>query len=305
MAQSLLLDISKNISNFRRKKHHSKGFEVCPNSVFYATLIAHEKYDDSIKTVPLRCKAWNCPVCAKLNAWILEKKAEFALQGMISKVKSDGFRTKYFIKFLTLTVPGKSFRAKITPEYAEKLMKKAFNKLMTALRKKYGKDEYIWVYEPQKDGFPHMHVVLIGHNIAPVEILDDIKNLWNKKYKMGFVKMNAVTGKLKQISYYLSKYISKEMGKGRKHSRVFSMSKEMRKMFKLPEKKFTVIEFGRIHNLPEGGKQFQPIWQMDDYGNQVVFEENAVLDELMEYFDFVGKQLHEELYVHEQLKLPF
>ncbi len=260
-------------------------------------MIVHEGYDDSIKTVPLRCKAWNCPVCAKLNAWVLEKKAEAALQGMISKVKSDGFRTKYFTKFLTLTVPGKNFRAKVTPEYAEKLM--------TALRKKYGKYEYVWVYEPQKDGFPHMHVVLIGHNIAPVGILGDIKNLWNKKYKMGFVKMNAVTGGIKQISYYLSKYISKEMGKGRKHSRVFSMSKEMRKMFKLPKKKFTVIEFGRIHDLPEGGKQFQPIWELDDYGNQIVNEENAVFDELMEYFDFVGKQLHEELYIYEQLKLPF
>jgi hypothetical protein len=302
---SLLLDVSKNISNFARKKHDKKGFGVCPNSGFYATLVVHGESGDSIKTVLLRCKSWKCPVCAKQNAWILKKKTESALQGMISKVKSNGFRTKYYVKFLTLTVPGKSFRAKVTREYAEELMKKAFNKLMTALRKKYGKYEYIWGCEPQGDGYPHMHVVLIGHNIAPVGILDNIKNLWIKKYKMGFVKINAVTGGIKKISSYLSKYISKELGKGRKNSRVFSMSKEMRRMFKLPEREYTVIEFGRVHDLPEGGKQYQKIWEIDEHGKMLVFEERAVLRELMEYFESVGKELHEELYVHEQIELPF
>ena len=293
MAESLLLDSYKNDSNKKRNSKDEGGFGVCPNAGLYAEMVVHLDDGDIIKRVLLGCNRWTCEVCSKKLAWKLRKKAVNGITDYLNEIKTNGFRDKYFCKFLTLTVPGAEYRKLKSPEEAEKDLKKSFNKLRTALVKKNGKFEYIWVNEKQKDGYPHLHVILMGHNISKKEILNDIKSLWCGRYGMGFVKINKVQGGVEQIANYISKYISKGMGENAKHYRVYSMSRHFRSLFKMEKIIITLIEFGRVAMLDDGTIQFSTIWEAPEHFSGFP---DDVLTEFRE-------DIEEE--VHYQMELPF
>lgn len=227
-------------------------------------MVVHKPDGDKFQKAFLGCNQWSCPACAKKLAWKLRKKTVNALKSHLNAIKTNGFRDKYLCKFLTLTYPGAYYRSIYSISDAEGQIKKNLNKLMTALKKVLGGFEYLWVNEGQRDGYPHLHVLLMGKAVAPKDVLWHIKDLWEKKYGMGFAFLEKVEGGPEQIAWYMSKYISKGLRAGRKYNRVYSMSRKVQKVFKLDSVPVTLVEFGRIKYLPDGSMQFQAIWQASD-----------------------------------------
>lgn len=257
----------------------------CPNSSMYARYIVEEKGKQSrIKVVPLRCKSWACPYCAKVNAGVLYNKINRGISGCLEEEKRNGHRDEYALKFLTLTLPGREWRDSTSREDAEEVLKYSFKKMMSQLRRKLGHIEYCWVMEFQKkDGYAHLHVVLVGRAIAPKSVLEDIEQLWRKQQQMGFVRLNAVAGGVKKISSYLSKYLTKEIGQGNKSSRVYGASAGFYKAISNQKPLITMIERGRF-SYDNGKYFFSPIWTIGDYispldlGNQIRLEQEEIED---------------------------
>lgn len=211
-----------------------------------------------ILSIPLRCNQWTCPACQIRLKKQLRKRI---LQGRITQ---EGV-PKYGLKFLTLTYGGRESREKHILRYDENgpvynaseiysEMSTAFNDMITALMKFYGKFRYFRVTELHKDGVPHFHVLLAGKNIVPIDLLSHIENLWRFKYGFGFVKLNTpykATGKhhfnnAKHAVNYMLKYITKDVLSAGKYKRVFSASRDaLLKKIKGQLKMYHIV-FGHI-----------------------------------------------------------
>lgn len=266
----------------------------CPNSSMYARYIVEEKGKESrIRLVPLRCKSWACPYCAKINARTLYNKINRGIAGCLDDEKKHGYRDEYALKFLTLTLPGREWRDATSREDAEEVLKYSFKKTISQLRRKLGHIEYCWVMEFQKkDGYAHLHVVLVGHAIAPKSVLEDIEQLWRKQQQMGFIRLNAVTGGVKGISSYLSKYLTKEIGQGSKSSRVFGASAGFYKAVSNQKPLITMIERGRF-TYDNGKYFFSPLWTISD-----TLSPALLVDQLK-----IEQEEIDDLYL--QMQLPF
>ena len=170
----------------------------------------------------IACKRWDCPVCGKRKRNHLRKRI---FNGPLLDYKRNGYTGRYDQKFLTLTPPGAEYRKTHTIRECHEDESKFWNKLITATRKKYGKFGYIKVSEPQRDGYPHIHALLIGKNIADKRILKFITKLWCKKYGMGYVRLNVITKSIVHGVRYITKYITKENDLKIEGARRFSASR--------------------------------------------------------------------------------
>lgn len=234
--------------------------EKCPKAGFYLSYILHSDTGDRFITSLIGCNKWACPICGKKLAYKLKTKLKNGIKKHHDLIeKSGGFTTKYYYKFLTLTVPGEYYRSIYTIEESEQHLKTNFNKLRTALVKRFGRFEYNWVIEPQQDGYPHMHVVLIGDPIAPITVLNYIKKLWVYKYHMGFVKLKWKKSLAEVINYQL-KYITKGLSSGRIHARVWSCSRNLRQLMKTEKPNVTILEYGKIVVDRQGKECKEMIW---------------------------------------------
>jgi hypothetical protein len=208
----------------------AEKFDYCPNSpgVFLGA-----RYDQPAGKMQgvffnFPCKSWNCPYCSPKK--IKQVRHRVFKGPLLQDSEVPGFRTQYTQKFLTLTYPGADYRSRFTPSDALDQMSNAWNRLRTALKKKYGKFHYFKILEAQKDGYPHFHILLVGRSIADKEILQYIENLWRDHYKMGFVRLNVITNDLKHGIRYATKYLTKkENQKGRpnirRYARLFTASR--------------------------------------------------------------------------------
>jgi hypothetical protein len=190
------------------------------------------------------CGRWDCPDCGAKKLKQLMKRI---FEGQICNIAlPSGFRSKYFCKFLTLTVPGKGFRDSHTADDAFVIISHYWDLLLKSVRKSFGRDFlYFRVVERQQDGYPHYHVLMVGRSVAPKNVLDYIKRMWSEVYGMGFfVKLNLVKS-LENSVTYLCKYLTKHFGaKGSlppRRVRLFSSSR--RALAKLPK---TVWAFKRV-----------------------------------------------------------
>lgn len=204
--------------------------EFCPNSPGAFQGVRFDSENSKFHGVyfNLPCKSWNCPVCAPKK--IKQIRHRVFKGPLLQGAEVPGFRAKYSQKFLTLTYPGQDFRARFSPSDALDQMSSAWNKLRTALFKKYGKFHYFKILEAQKDGFPHFHILLVGRAIAEKSILEYIETLWREHYKMGFVRLNVITNDLKHGIRYATKYLTKKDNiKGRpnirRYARLFTASR--------------------------------------------------------------------------------
>jgi len=74
----------------------------------------------------------------------------------------------------------------------------------------------IWVVEPHKSGYPHMHVAILGY--LPKELQERLTRLWSEKYQVGSTEhgidfsVTSVKESIQSIRNYLMKYISKGIG---------------------------------------------------------------------------------------------
>lgn len=85
--------------------------------------------------------------------------------------------------------------------------------LLDLIRHKYKKINYVWVMEPHKNGFPHIHVLFFGYISAKDRRY--YSKIWSDKYGMGTMArgctFSIVTRSLRIASpkNYLMKYINK------------------------------------------------------------------------------------------------
>ena len=97
-------------------------------------------------------------------------------------------------------------------------LKKGWKLLSNIIAKTWPDLKYVWVTEPHKSGYPHMHVAIFGY-ISP-EMRERLRLLWSEKYKVGSAEhgidfsVKSVKESIQSIRNYLMKYISKGIGAG-------------------------------------------------------------------------------------------
>jgi len=135
---------------------------------------------------PVRCHSWNCPVCRKQKARDYRRRM-------------DRLDTLPQLFFYTLT-----YYHSISPDEAWATYNKAWNRLRTAISKKYGRFNYVRVLESHSASpFPHLHVIA-DVNVRAVD-------LGRMATKAGFgyqIRAKAITGN--GAKDYVAKYVTKE-----------------------------------------------------------------------------------------------
>ena len=106
--------------------------------------------------IPMCCKKWTCPACAKRLARSWARK--------VTEAKPE--------RFITLTVNPAWVE---TPQGGYEALKKAFTKLVATWRKKNKTFEYWAIWELQENGFPHLHVLQKGDYIPQPWIAQFLK----------------------------------------------------------------------------------------------------------------------------------
>lgn len=161
--------------------HHVKSADYCG----HGTLLAIAPDGLSLRFAPLFCGSWLCKRCAqrKLRQW----RAKIM----------DARPTRW----LTLTLDRKLYG---TPPFMLKAFKRAFPKLVRAIRKCYGGFEYVAIYERHKNGFPHLHVAFRGTYI-PQKWLS---RAWKQLTYSPIVDVRKIPNE-RTLAHYITKYIIK------------------------------------------------------------------------------------------------
>ena len=95
-------------------------------------------------------------------------------------------------------------------------MKRGWELLSGFIRKVSPGLEYVWVMEPHKSGYPHMHVALFGYVSKALQ--ERLRRLWSEKYGVGSAEhgidfsVKSVKESIQSVRNYLMKYITKGIG---------------------------------------------------------------------------------------------
>lgn len=135
--------------------------------------------------IPVRCKAWDCPVCGPKRTRQVAAKIAAALPN----------------KFITLTLKPRNGQS-LESMFHE--VKDAFTKLVKRIRREFGRFEYALVWELTKHGVPHAHIAAQSDYI-PQKWLS--RN-WRELIASPVVDIRAVK-RPGQIARYVSKYLIK------------------------------------------------------------------------------------------------
>lgn len=143
-------------------------------------------------------------------------------------------KEKPYLTFITLTLSD-------SQQHTDQFIKrKMLNYFLIELKRKYGIRYYIWIAEKQKNGNIHFHIVVDKYIYH-----ETVKHLWNHiqkgyryldnyKEKKGHYNPNSTDVKKindnKGVGIYLSKYLSKENTSRKVEGRLWSASKEIRKL---------------------------------------------------------------------------
>lgn len=299
---SLSLEVPKN--------NPQANLTSCPNAALVVDMILHRDSGDLQVRKRVRCKKWDCPYCGKINAHVLRRRLRQGFKGLLVAHGIDNGQFGYRVKLFTLTVPGQAYRDRRTPAQAEVEVKLALAKLLNLIRHHYPLSHAVWVRELQRDGYPHIHLILMGDKIAPRGILDFVRRHWTRRYGMGNVDVRFVEDE-KRLVNYVTKYVTKGMQGGRelgefgipelrpsgalpKWYRVFGMSQFLRMLCNLEKPEVTVVRIYKRKWDDDGNEWLDLVWESTccEWGPA----EEAVkknLQELLDFFDsapFVGEQ---------------
>jgi len=277
LSLELLENNSNKLSNYGNK---------CPNSRYFCEgVVLEENGDERYFRSFAGCKQWSCPVCSRKMVQGLRRGLKRGLKAYFERY-GDGYSPKYFIKMVSLTVPGRNWREKVSTWAAEKIVKRSLVKLVAALRRKYGNAlEYVWVDERQRDGYPHIHLCITGSAVVPADIYQYIDGLWHGRYGLGFtfVSTDKYDRGIDGIVKYLTKYLSKELATGVKGNRVYSMSKFLRGLCRKKKAMVTILRHGFVEWGDDGSYTLREVWQAPQYEGE--WREERVLEELITFFE--------------------
>lgn len=270
----------------------------CPNSKIILDLVSDTT--NQRFTVPARCKSWSCPYCSVINSRNLGSYLAEALASYLSERRLSEPKMRYTVKLVTLTVPGREFRALHTVQEAELMVKSALKGLLESLRRHYDLSEYFWVREYQQGGWAHIHLLILGAGISGKGVMRFINDFWECR-GLGRAE-TALVRKINGVSRYLCKYLSKPSSKqcDIKGLRAFGISKKLSERVKasgrVSDSDYTVVAIYRN----EGGVPGEKLWAIGDASDwRKVFEE-SVLHALSQWFYEVSG-----LGGHKQLKFDW
>lgn len=120
------------------------------------------------------------------------------------------------VEFITLT----TYQRDTNRETSLFNLKAGRKKLLDLLRQRYGTQQYVWMFEPHKSGFSHLHLVYFKKLTEADRA--SLKSIWHEKYELGDYEHGlsfsdprpsedgiCIGGSIKSIRNYLMKYISK------------------------------------------------------------------------------------------------
>lgn len=93
------------------------------------------------------------------------------------------------------------------------LLKDSFNKIKKTMNKVLGKFDYLWVMEPHKSGYAHIHMLYFGKKLTK-DNQKLIKTLWDKKYNAGNqldFSYSPTQRSLNNAGGYVFKYLAKTL----------------------------------------------------------------------------------------------
>lgn len=128
---------------------------------------------------------------------------------------SDGYYRKAIRKikrihsdrgvFLTLTVDPRRY---LCLKDAYRALQEGWNRLLTMLRKRFKKLEFVRTPEFQSNGSPHLHVIFFG--ISRLIDADELREFWDRRYGIGtFVYLKKLYNGSNRVVSYLVKYMVK------------------------------------------------------------------------------------------------
>lgn len=138
--------------------------------------------------VPIRCRSWECPSCAKSNKRRLLRRLSFTAPNL----------------FATLTT---SQRTAQTPEEAFARANGAVSILFKRWKRRFpgAKFEYFLVWERTKRGWPHIHILLVAPRVAKRWL----SRQWLELTGCYVVDLQRV-GSNEHAARYLAKYLTKD-----------------------------------------------------------------------------------------------
>lgn len=140
------------------------------------------------ETAPYRCDSWDCKCCGfRMKMNLLEE---------IDRIVSE---RPDMSRLLTLTVDEKRMSA----EEAHAKIGKAWNRLKSYLRGKYGSFSHLWVREEQENGMPHLHVLV--SRFLPQS---DVAAAWSRTGMGEVVDIRRVEAR--KAGNYIAKYLAKD-----------------------------------------------------------------------------------------------
>lgn len=172
------------------KKRRVLGLNALGRNQYCGAFSIEGKSFDGSETKYLRvnCKCWDCPYCGPRKA----KQYRYSIRGAAQR--------HGLCRFLTLTLDPK----KVTGEPIAYL-RLTFNRFRARLHKRFGHaPSYIAVVELQKNGNPHLHV-LIDRYIEQRWL----KSVWEEIGGGFMVDIKFVD--VHRVSAYVSKYLTKEL----------------------------------------------------------------------------------------------
>jgi len=262
---------------------------TCDKSKFKAEMVIHAESGDKFFTGNLRCKQWGCDYCRDINVRNLRNRIKAMVEGYLVEHSVEPAKERFWIKMLTLTMPGKLFREKTSSEDMEKIIGGRVRHFFKKMRLQFAPFEYVWVQELQADGTPHIHALLIGAGISGVEILPWIRAMWCGTLEMGNVDLK-VAGSAHKVINYMVGYLLKGKLKHTKGKRVFRTSNGLKyDNRKMP---VTLIKLWAIG----GDGSLTLLYDCEDYNQSVekiIMENN--LKELLEFFETETKPKQGEL----------
>ena len=178
------------------------------------------KYLDSVEGKTLTLNGYDTETCQKFQKEIpyITRFSEIYIKSLYAKFS----QLEEWYKEHTTPV----FLLSLTTSSRDKTIKQAFEALRDGWRKlahtlRKIRDErgieleYIYVYEPHKSGYPHMHVVLFG-DLTDADF-ERMRKLWSGKYKIGSYEHGLHISKPKKhqeiehVRAYILKYIQKSI----------------------------------------------------------------------------------------------
>lgn len=292
-------------------------YKKCPNASTYYTITNGEK----IISAPISCKRYDCPVCGPRKIKNLKRKLGNACISSIQDWQQkfpDEKDYSYWIKLVTLTLPGKEYRVSgfggvtashysgvVYPQDAYRDIQSNFNKLFTRIRLKFPHMDYIKVAEPQRDGYPHFHILCIGPSANDPDFLKMLRYYWTKKYGMGsslnvqVIKYGPRAG-LKYIMKYLTKYTSSVLEFLPKNCRLVTWSKRIGSMITTVKTSiYTLLEIGRID--PDSKLFTDPFYVYSDLSEYYQDQQERNYQKCLKFFnDIIARNRH-----HKQKEMLF